>query len=76
MSITYRCRHCGVYLGTIDASFVETKRLGLSVLTEEERMEMIHYEKDGTMTILIICEDCQETLMRHPDFHQWNTFIQ
>lgn len=76
MAIVYRCRHCGVRVGTIETSFVDMHRLGLSLLSEEERVEMIQYEKDGEITVQTICEDCQEALMRQPDLHQWKTFIQ
>lgn len=77
VKIIYFCRHCGTDLGEVETEeAVSFDRLGLSSLTIEERMEMVHYGQDGSMTIKSICENCQDTLSRHPDYHQWTTFIQ
>ncbi|WP_445492792.1 anti-sigma-F factor Fin family protein [Niallia sp. 03133] len=70
MAIHYHCRHCGVNIGTIDSKSVETSRLGLHVLTDEDRSEMINYSADGEVYIKSICEDCQESLTKHPDYYQ------
>lgn len=74
MSIHYHCRHCGIKLGTLDQSLVETERLGLHTLNDEERQEMVTYASNGDIQIKTICEDCQESLLRNPDYYQ-NDFI-
>ena len=45
MSIHYHCRHCRVKIGTLDQSLVETERLGLHTLNDEERQEMVTYDQ-------------------------------
>lgn len=74
MSIHYQCRHCGVKLGTLDQSIIETERLGLHTLNEEERQDMVSYDSNGDIRIRAICEDCQESFLRNPDNYQ-NDFI-
>ena len=74
MSIHYHCRHCRVKIGTLDKSLVETERLGLHTLNDEERQEMVTYVSNGDIQIKTICEYCQESLLRNPDYYQ-NDFI-
>lgn len=77
MKMNYSCRHCGTDLGVLDTNeAVSFEKLGLSSLSIEERMEMIQYEPDGSISIKSICEDCQEALSKNPEYHQWTTFIQ
>lgn len=70
MALKYFCRHCGIGLGTIEESYVDSEKLGLHKLTEEERMEMISYDESGDIHIKTICEDCHESLVKNPDFYQ------
>lgn len=70
MALKYQCRHCGIELGTINHMSVDSERLGLSKLTDEERMDMISYETSGDIHIKTICEDCHESLERNPDYYQ------
>ncbi|MFT8320034.1 MAG: anti-sigma-F factor Fin family protein [Bacillus sp. (in: firmicutes)] len=70
MAIHYHCRHCGVKIGTIDSDTVETNRLGLHVLTDVDRSEMINYSENGEIFIKSICEDCQESLMKNPNYYE------
>ncbi|OZI12120.1 hypothetical protein CEW92_08105 [Bacillaceae bacterium SAS-127] len=76
MAIHYFCRHCNTLVGSLDQSVISTKRLGIHALTDHERTDMIQYDQDGTMKVKIICEDCQESLERNPDFHEYDYFIQ
>ncbi|WP_203364423.1 anti-sigma-F factor Fin family protein [Bacillus sp. REN10] len=76
MAIHYVCRHCHTLVGSLDQSVVSTKQLGFHTLTDQERADMIQYGQDGTIKIQTICEDCQESLERNPDFHQYDSFIQ
>ncbi|MGP7819510.1 anti-sigma-F factor Fin family protein [Niallia sp. 01092] len=75
MAIHYHCRHCGVKIGTIDSKTVETNQLGLHVLTEEDRSEMITYSTNGEVFIKSICEDCQESLMKNPHYYENNYLL-
>lgn len=74
MAIQYYCRHCGVHLGKIDATSVETNRLGFQLLSDEERLNMITYKETGDVIVKAICEDCQESLVKNPDYYE-NDYI-
>ncbi|MCM3570802.1 anti-sigma-F factor Fin family protein [Neobacillus mesonae] len=74
MAIHYHCRHCGTNLGSIEQASVDSVSLGLHKLTDHERQEMVSYDSSGDIHIMAICEDCQESLERNPDYHQ-NDFL-
>ncbi|MFN2748236.1 MULTISPECIES: anti-sigma-F factor Fin family protein [Bacillus] len=76
MALHYYCRHCGVKVGSLDHSYVNSAQLGFDHLTNEERNDMISYKDNGDLHIRTICEDCQEALERNPDYHQYQSFIQ
>ncbi|MBU8908432.1 anti-sigma-F factor Fin family protein [Desertibacillus haloalkaliphilus] len=75
MAIHYRCRHCGVGMGSFNEQ-LDSQQLGFHHLNEHERQEMIRYDNNGDVNVDVICEDCQEALERNPDYHQLETFIQ
>lgn len=75
MAIHYHCRHCGTKLGSIEQTSIHSETLGLHKLTDQERQEMVSYEPTGDIHIKAICEDCQETLERNPDYHQYDFLI-
>jgi len=70
MAIHYRCRHCNVNMGTLESESVDTSKLGLHLLTDEDRAEMINYSEDGHVYITSICEDCHESLTKNPNFYE------
>src|SRR5690625_4705373 len=76
MSIVYKCRHCGHVIGTIEQQIVETSMLGWDILSPEDRQDMIHYQQNGDIHIKAICENCEDSLGRHPEYHELDYFIQ
>ncbi|MGD6857716.1 anti-sigma-F factor Fin family protein [Bacillus infantis] len=70
MALHYHCRHCGMKMGTLDNMSMHAESLGFHKLNEEERQDMILYGSSGDIHITSICEDCQESLERNPDYHQ------
>ncbi|MBM7097940.1 MULTISPECIES: anti-sigma-F factor Fin family protein [Alteribacter] len=76
MAIHYQCRHCGTKLGTISEWTADEKTLGFHMLDEEERENMIRYDNRGDIHVDTICEDCEKTLSDHPDYHQYESFLQ
>lgn len=76
MSINYKCRHCGQMLGRLEQKVIEPSALGLDRLTAREMQEMVHYDSAGNMQIDAICEDCEQTLGQHPNYHELDYFIQ
>ncbi|KAB7664951.1 anti-sigma-F factor Fin family protein [Bacillus sp. B1-b2] len=70
MAIHYRCRHCGVHIGSIDSNMVDTNQLGFQHLTGEDRSDMIQYNQAGDIYVKSICEDCHESLAKNPDYYE------
>ncbi|MFC7787254.1 MULTISPECIES: anti-sigma-F factor Fin family protein [unclassified Rossellomorea] len=76
MAIHYQCRHCGTNVGTLSNVSVHSEQLGIHTLSEEERLHMVQYRDNGDIQVKTICEDCQESLERNPDYHQLDHIIQ
>lgn len=76
MSIVYTCRHCGHIIGKLDQQVVNTSVLGWDELSAKDKIDMIHYHSNGDVHIRIICENCEESLGRHPEYHELDFFIQ
>lgn len=74
MPLTYVCRHCQQVLGTIDRDVPEYQ-LGFHFLTPEERRDIILGETDR-ITVMVICEVCQEALEANPELALYQTLIQ
>lgn len=75
MAIHYHCRHCGVKMGSIDSAAVHSEQLGFHKLNDAERQDMLEYDPSGDVQVKAICEDCQESLERNPDYHQQDFLI-
>lgn len=75
MSILLQCRHCGDAIGSVAKSDVSETMLGIDTLSQKEHEEMIEYKEDGTMVIQSICEQCEDTLTKYPEFHELHYFI-
>jgi hypothetical protein len=67
MEWEYICRYCQTVVGTVDASKVTEKQLGLDRLTPEERKDIITSNINGKQQVRIICETCQQTIDKNPD---------
>lgn len=76
MSIIYNCRHCGHTVGRLEQKVIETSMLGFERLSKKEMEEMIHYESNGDIQIHTICENCEQALGQHPNYHELDFFIQ
>lgn len=75
LSIIYTCRYCKHKIGRLNHNMVTTSMLGLDNLTIEEKKRMIHYEPNGELNIIVICESCEESLTQHPNYHELDFFI-
>ncbi|KHD85027.1 anti-sigma-F factor Fin family protein [Heyndrickxia ginsengihumi] len=75
MAIHYYCRHCGTKIGRIDGG-IHAEKMGINLLSNEERQEMISYLPNGDIHIKAICDDCHEALERFPHFHECDYLIQ
>jgi hypothetical protein len=75
LAIHYHCRHCGQKLGSLNDLTLDYEPLGLHTLNQEEKNDMVHHHSSGDVYVQSICEDCQESLERNPDFHQYDYLI-
>jgi len=75
VSIVYKCRHCGHTIGKLQQQVITTSMLGWDKLTSEEKKKMIHYQANGDVHIHAICENCEESLGQHPNYHELDFFI-
>jgi hypothetical protein len=76
MSVVYTCRHCGHVIGEINEQVVDASILGWNNLSDKDKKEMIQYKSNGDIHIQAICENCEETLGIHPEYHELDYFIQ
>ncbi|WP_181351151.1 anti-sigma-F factor Fin family protein [Thalassobacillus sp. CUG 92003] len=76
MSIIYVCRHCQQTVGELNHYDTDTSRLGLERLSAEDHREMVEYHGNGDISIRITCEDCEQALTDHPQYHELDFFIQ
>lgn len=67
MSIKYICRHCRATIGEIEKHMVSEEELGFHFLTPEERRDIISYNRDGGMTVKVVCDYCKEALDNYPE---------
>ncbi|MFD2761406.1 anti-sigma-F factor Fin [Lentibacillus juripiscarius] len=76
MPIIYQCRHCGHKIGQLDQQMVDASMLGLDQLSVEDRQDMVNYQENGDIQIKSICESCEESLGKNPQYHELDHFIQ
>lgn len=49
--------------------------LGLDDLTNNEKQKIVHYQPNGELHLHVICENCEESLSQHPNYHELDFFI-
>ncbi|MFD3448312.1 anti-sigma-F factor Fin [Microbacteriaceae bacterium 4G12] len=74
MNAHYYCRHCGCKVGSIKQEHAHIFILGQ--LTDQEKIDMTHFDEQGILYIKTICEDCQKTLDHNPHYHEYENFLQ
>ncbi|WP_144558144.1 anti-sigma-F factor Fin [Bacillus pumilus] len=67
MGLDYYWGDCGVKVGSVDESGVESEGLGFDDLRNEERKDMISYRENGDLDVERICEDWEEAVERNGD---------
>lgn len=72
MAINYVCRYCKTPLGQLYDTAFDWERLGFHTLTPEERKDIITYDRDGNMTVRVICDYCKEAVEQHPELSPMN----
>ncbi|WP_018248274.1 anti-sigma-F factor Fin [Orenia marismortui] len=59
MKIIYKCHKCQKIIETLEDISINEESLGLNVLTEEEKGDIIKIE-DNVMYIDLTCEECNQ----------------
>ncbi|KAA0941013.1 anti-sigma-F factor Fin family protein [Sporosarcina sp. ANT_H38] len=76
MAIRYTCRHCETEIGTLPFESAKETVLLLHQMNEAEAEHFLAYEKDGALTVRCICEQCEQSLQRFPDYYALNKWLQ
>jgi hypothetical protein len=77
MRIVYYCKHCGGFMGSIEAADLSPQQLGFDVLSNEEREQLLAVDSaSGTTRVTIVCEHCEAALSANPELLLTNTPIQ
>jgi len=76
MSIVYKCRHCGHVIGELKQSDAYRAQLGWDRLSDTDKADMIQHQTNGDIHIQAICESCETSLYKHPQYHELDFFIQ
>ena len=65
--IKFVCKHCGHQLANFDSNQHTQESLGLQSLTHEERDSIITFESNGDLVANVICDYCEEAMVRNPE---------
>lgn len=76
LSIIYKCRHCGHLIGELEQGIVSSSALGLDMLNESEKQNIVAFQQNGDIHLKVICESCEDTLTQHPNYYELEYFIQ
>jgi len=76
MAIRYKCRHCETEIGTLPFESAKETILQLQKMDEGEEERYLTYEQDGELTVRCICEQCEQSLQRFPDYYTLNKWLQ
>jgi len=63
-------------IGKLEQKVIDASMLGFNQLSNKEKEEMIHYNSNGDMEVHTICENCEQALGQHPNYHELDFFIQ
>ncbi|WP_040224503.1 anti-sigma-F factor Fin family protein [Bhargavaea cecembensis] len=75
MAIRYRCRHCETEVGRLPFGSAEEVR-SLHRLADGDSDDFITEGEDGEVTVQCICEHCEESLDRFPDYYALQKWLQ
>lgn len=76
MAIRYMCRHCETEVGSIPfESAKETLNLLKKMDTVDDE-QFLKYDKDGSVMVQCICEQCEQSLRSYPEYYMLNKWLQ
>ena len=75
MTVRYRCRHCETEIGTLPISNEEAIQK-LHALEIGEIDDYVEKNNKGDTVVLSICEHCEESLKKYPDYFALKKWLQ
>ncbi|MFF2755665.1 anti-sigma-F factor Fin [Psychrobacillus sp. NPDC058041] len=76
MTIRYKCRHCETEIGQLPLDSIDEQFLQKNNITPEEQDLYIMHGVEGDYTVQCICEDCQSSLQKFPNYYALKKWIQ
>ncbi|WP_188207361.1 anti-sigma-F factor Fin [Alkalibacillus aidingensis] len=75
MSVTMKCRHCKQPIGEIEDINRVTQLIEEQQLSTDEINDMLQEDSEGTMTVFLVCEHCEDILTQNPNLFEHDNFI-
>ncbi|MEI4771513.1 anti-sigma-F factor Fin [Psychrobacillus sp. FJAT-51614] len=76
MTIRYKCRHCETEIGQLPLDSIDEHFLKKNDITHEEKDLYIELGNEGEYTVQCICEECQSSLQKFPNYYALKKWIQ
>ncbi len=75
--MVYLCKYCNSVLGRLDTRAITVENLGFSILTSEERADMMNVDESMQITyVKTVCEYCETALRNNPELLLTHTPLQ
>ncbi|MCG7346218.1 anti-sigma-F factor Fin family protein [Sporosarcina sp. ACRSL] len=74
--IRYSCRHCNTEVGSIPFSSAEEIIRELEKAEQGQDEQFLEYDKNGSVTVRCICEQCEQSLRQNPDYYALRKWLQ
>ncbi len=63
MKLLYYCHNCGDFIDELSVNKMDEKKLGFDILTEEEKKDIIKWNKSGDILYVgSVCDNCYHEL--------------
>lgn len=76
MPIRYKCRHCETEIGQLPFDSIDSQFLLKHEIKPDEQHIYIENGADGDYTVQCICEECQSSLQKFPNYYALKKWIQ
>ncbi|MFD1926710.1 anti-sigma-F factor Fin [Sporosarcina siberiensis] len=76
MAIRYKCRHCDTEIGSLPFESAKETLQMLQRMDETEEERFLTYEKGGAVTVRCICEHCEQSLEKFPNYYTLRKWLQ
>ncbi len=75
--VHYHCRHCETEVGSLPFESAKEALALIEKLDENvSGEEFLTYQKDGTVIVRCICEQCEKALQQFPDYYTLKKWLQ